>query len=275
MAEVRVGELTFDVTAQGPDDGPLVVFLHGFPQSAYEWRAQLAALSAEGYRAVAVDQRGYSPGARPESVEQYRMPHLVADVLAVADDMGGHTFHLVGHDWGAAVAWQVAGRYPERVRSLTAVSVPHPKALTEAMQAADGDQAARSSYMTWFRNDSGAVERDLLADNAARLREVYGDLDADEYVHRLQQPGALTAALNWYRAARAEDLLDLPAATVPTLFVWSDADPAIGRAAAEGCARYVEGEFRFEVFEGVDHWIPERAADRLNALLLDHLARHR
>jgi len=275
MAHVRAGEFTFDAIVDGPSDGPLVLLLHGFPQSAHEWRAQVAALAQAGCRAVAFDQRGYSPGARPTAVEHYRMPHLVADVLAVADDMGGHAFHLVGHDWGAAAAWQVAGRYPERVRSLTAVSVPHPKALTGAMRAADGDQAQRSSYMTWFRDDSGAVEHELLADNAARLREVFGDLDADEYVHRMQEPGALTAALNWYRAARSDDLLDLPDVSVPTLFVWSDNDPAIGRAAADTCSLYVSGDYRFEVFEGVDHWIPEKAADRLSAVLLDHLARLR
>jgi pimeloyl-ACP methyl ester carboxylesterase len=275
MAEVRVGDFTFDALVEGPSDGPLVLLLHGFPQSSYEWRAQTAALAGAGYRAVAVDQRGYSPGARPQGADHYRMPHLVADVLAVADEMGGPAFHVVGHDWGAAVAWQVAGRHPERVRSLVAVSVPHPKALTGAMRADDGDQAQRSSYMTWFRDDSGAVERELLADNAARLREMYGDLDADEYVHRLQEPGALTAALNWYRAARADDLLDLPDVTVPTTFVWSDSDPAIGRAAADTCSLYVSGPYRFEVFEGVDHWIPEKAADRLSAVLLDHLSRHR
>ena len=273
--EVAVGGFVFRVRAAGPSDGPLVLLLHGFPQSSREWMAQLAALGGAGYRAVAPDQRGYSPGARPEGVEHYRMASLVADVLAVADDMGGHQFHLVGHDWGAAVAWQVAGRYPERVRTLTAVSVPHPFALTAAMRSTSGDQGARSSYMAEFRDDSGAVEAALLADDAERLRTMFGDLPAaaaDEYVGLLREPGALTAALNWYRAVGREDVLGIGPVTSPTLYVWSDGDSAIGREAASACGQHVDGPFRFEVVEGVDHWIPEKAPDRLNALLLEHLA---
>jgi pimeloyl-ACP methyl ester carboxylesterase len=271
--EVQAGEFTFDCAAEGPEDGPLVLLLHGFPQSSIEWRSQLVALGAAGYRAVAPDQRGYSPGARPSEVSAYAIPHLVADVLAIADDMGGHRFHLVGHDWGAAVAWQVAGRYPERVRTLTAVSVPHPRALTAAMASGESDQRERSGYMQWIRSAAeGEVEGQLLANDGAGLRTMVGGLPgADEYVAALSEPGALTGALNWYRAAGRDDVLGIGPVTAPTLFVWSDGDVAIGRDAAEQCGRHVDGPFRFEVFEGVDHWVPEKAADRLNALLLEHL----
>jgi pimeloyl-ACP methyl ester carboxylesterase len=117
----------------------------------------------------------------------------------------------------------------------------------------------------------GAVEEQLLADDAAMLRATLPAESADGYVRALKEPGALTAALNWYRASSREDVLGIGPVTAPTLFVWSDGDAAIGRDAAEGCAQHVDGPFRFEVVEGVDHWVPEKAAERLNALLLEHL----
>jgi pimeloyl-ACP methyl ester carboxylesterase len=174
------------------------------------------------------------------------------------------------------VAWQVAGRYPERVRTLTAVSVPHPKALTAAMQSGQSDQAERSGYMQWIRQAApGEVEDTMLADGAARLRTMLHGLEpsaVEEYVALLSEPGALTAALNWYRASSREDVLGIGAVTAPTLFVWSDHDVAIGADAARACGEHVEGPYRFEAIEGVDHWVPEKAAERLNALLAEHLA---
>jgi pimeloyl-ACP methyl ester carboxylesterase len=113
--QIPVGEDVFDASVAGPEDGEVVLLLHGFPQTSWSWRHQLQALGDAGYRAVAPDQRGYSPGARPEEVERYAIPALVGDVIAIADELGAHRFHLVGHDWGAAVAWQVAGRHPDRL----------------------------------------------------------------------------------------------------------------------------------------------------------------
>lgn len=275
--EVPVGEEVFDALAAGPPDGELVLFLHGFPQSSWQWRWQLRALGDAGYRAVAPDQRGYSPGARPEEVERYRTDHLAADALAVADWLGGHRFHLVGHDWGAIVAWHVAGRYPDRLRTLTAVSVPHPRAVGEAMASASGDQLARSAYIAFFRAPE-MPERLMLADEGAGLRALfantgYTDREAmDRYVSRLLEPGALTAALNWYRAIDPAVVLDVGPVDTPTLFVWSTEEPAIAREAAEACAAHVTGRYRFEVLEGVNHWVPEEAPDDLNRLLLEHLA---
>ncbi len=275
--EIPVGEEVFDGLASGPPDGELVVLLHGFPQSSWQWRSQLRALGDAGYRAVAPDQRGYSPRARPEEVERYRVDHLAADVLAMVDWLGGHRFHVVGHDWGAMVAWQVAGRYPDRLRTLTAVSVPHPMALAEAMTSSTGDQLARSSYIAFLRAPE-MPERLMLADEGAGLRALfantgYSDREAMErYVARLLEPGALTAALNWYRAIDPVVVLDLAPVRVPTLFVWSTDEPAIGREAADGCAAHVAGPCRYEVLEGVGHWIPEDAPEELNRLLLEHLA---
>jgi pimeloyl-ACP methyl ester carboxylesterase len=272
--EVPVGQMTFRARAAGPSDGELVVLLHGFPQTSWEWRHQLQALASAGYRAVAPDQRGYSPGARPQGVEHYRIDHLVADVLALADGIGGHGFHLVGHDWGAMVAWQVAGRYPERVKSLAPVSVGHPSAIGEAMGAGD-DQRQRSSYILFFREPE-KPEQALVDNDAAGLRAMFastglGDGDVEEYVRVLSEPGAMTAALNWYRAMDFGLMAGLGPITMPTLFVWSTGDAALGPEQASACYQHVEGPYRFEKLEGVGHWIPEEAADTYSRLLLEHL----
>ncbi len=137
--EIPVGDLTFDVLISGPDDGIPLVALHGFPESAASWGKVTPLLTAAGYRVIAPNQRGYSAGARPEGVDAYKIEHLVADVVGLLDALGLSDAHLVGHDWGSAVAWQVAGRHPNRIRSLTAISVPHPTAFGWALRE-DEDQ---------------------------------------------------------------------------------------------------------------------------------------
>lgn len=265
---------SFDGLAAGEEDGRPVLLLHGFPEAASEWTHQLAALAAAGYRAVAPDQRGYSPGVRPEAVADYRMELLVEDVLAIADALGWSRFDLVGHDWGAAVAWMVADEHPDRIRTLTAVSVPHPVPFFLALQE-DPDQQQRSAYIQVFRQ-KGQAEKRLLADNAQTLRQVYGygvpRSRVEDYVARLSEPGALTAALNWYRAMRPDS--SVGRITVPTLYVWSTDDVAIGSTAALATADWIDGPYHFEVLEDVSHWIPEEAAETLSQLLLQHLAGH-
>jgi len=273
------GGLAFLALTDGPVEGRLVVLLHGFPQSAGEWRAQLAALGAAGYRGFAPDQRGYSPGARPEGVEPYAIDHLVGDVIAMCDELGASQVDLVGHDWGAIVAWVVAARFPERLRTLTAVSVPHPEAFADAYASSDSNQREMSSYIDVFRAEGGAGERMLRGDDGGGIQRIFEGAGIDpvvaaEHAAVHAEPEALTSALNWYRATHPTLMRGIPPVSVPTLFVWSTLDPAISREAADGCTRYVTGPFRYEVFEGVDHWVPELAADRLSGLLIEHLATH-
>ncbi|MET8043113.1 alpha/beta fold hydrolase [Micromonospora sp. NPDC005215] len=262
--------LTFEVTAGGPSDGVPVLLLHGFPQHSGEWDDVVPALHAAGLRTYALDQRGYSPGARPTAVADYRIPELVADVVAVLDALGLDAVHLVGHDWGAIVAWAVAAGHPDRVRTLTAVSVPHPAAMAYALTN-DGQQKARSSYITVFRKP-GTAEKVLLAWHATALRRLLGGVGdgprVDRYAAPMREPGVLTAALNWYRAMSRADLAGVGPVAVPTTYVWSDRDVAIGRTAAEACAANVTGAYHFVRLPGVSHWIPDTAPGPLAEAIL-------
>lgn len=265
---------TFDALTAGPADGRGVLLLHGFPEGAVEWEHQLSALGAAGHHAVAPDQRGYSPGVRPDDVEAYRMDALVADVVALAGQLGWDRFDLVGHDWGAAIGWAVADRHPALLRTFTAVSVPHPRPFADAL-AGDEDQQRRSAYLAMFRQP-GQAEGMLLADDAAFLRRMLGAAGPARlatYLDRLTAPGALTAALNWYRATRPEDVEAGPV-DVPTLYVWGNADIGVGPVAAHGTGDWVKGPYEFLTLDGVSHWVPEEAPDQLSAALLAHLARH-
>lgn len=257
---VHLGDLAFDVLIDGPADGVPVVLLHGWPQDARSWNAVARELAAKGARTIAPDQRGYSPGARPEAVEDYELDKIAADAIGLAAALGHDRFHLVGHDWGASAAWYIAANHPENIETVTAISVPHLAAFGEAV-AKDADQQARSDYFRLFRK-VGKAEEVLLENNAARLRSTYtGDLPDDAvngYVERLSQPGALTASLNWYRAMTA-DMGSTPAVTMPATFIWGNNDPALGRYGAERCGEYVNADYKFVEVEG-GHWLPDTHA---------------
>jgi pimeloyl-ACP methyl ester carboxylesterase len=261
--------LVFDVDVTTPADpmADAVLLLHGFPQTSHCWR--LLAPQLYAYRVVTFDQRGYSPGARPADIEDYRLPRMVEDALGVLDALGIVRAHVVGHDFGAAVAWQLGARHPDRVLSLTVLSVPHPRAMIEALRT-DPDQRARSQYMRTFAQPG--YDAVLLADDAVLLRAFFSDaVDAEPIVAAASEPGALAAWLRWYPGQRLEDLGDTPAVSVPTLHIWSDGDAALGPGATQATCEWATGPYRLEVLEGVSHWIPEEAADRVGRLLLEHL----
>lgn len=265
--------LTFDLRDEGPLDGPVVVALHGFPQTSASWAGVVPPLVAAGFRVLAPDQRGYSPGARPADVPSYALAALVGDVLALADAAGADRFHVVGHDWGAAVGWALAGQHADRVATLTAVSVPHPASLVRSFV---GGQALRSWYMLLFQVP-GLAERLFRARDGAVVRRMLagtGMPDPEPSVRLLADPRAATATLNWYRAIRLPGNVRAGRTRVPTLYVWSDRDTALGRRAAEGTAACVDGPYRFVVLPGVSHWVPEERPAELAALLLEHLAAH-
>ncbi|MDP9094567.1 MAG: alpha/beta fold hydrolase [Actinomycetota bacterium] len=262
--------LVFDVADSGRDGAEIVVLLHGFPQNRHEWAGVTPHLTTAGYRVLAPDQRGYSPGARPTGRRAYVQSHLVEDVIALIDAAGAEKVHLVGHDWGALVAWALTSRHPERVRTLTAVSVPHPKAFAWAMPRG---QVLKSWYMAAFQLPV-LPERLLSTRRGFSLLGGNG-LSADQmkaYVEPLGNDG-LTAALNWYRAlpwSQREKGYDRPS-TVPTTYVWSDGDTALGRAGAQATEHFVDAPYRFAVLTGLSHWIPDQAPDALAELILDRI----
>jgi pimeloyl-ACP methyl ester carboxylesterase len=273
---VAANGFTFRYREAGPPDGEVVLLLHGFPQSSFEWRSQQAALAQQGFRTIAPDQRGYSPGARPEAVEAYDRDTLEADMVAVADALGISQFHVVGHDWGAVVAWHLAANHPDRVRTATIISVPHPMAFASAI-AADTEQQGKSGYIAVFRQEGHVAESLLLGEDGKgeRMREMYAAWNwspeaIDEYMSLLTEPGALTGALNWYRAIRFEDA-NLVDVTVPTTYIWSTDDMALGRAGAEATAAFCKGPYKFVVLDGVSHWVPEDEPERVTDEILERI----
>jgi pimeloyl-ACP methyl ester carboxylesterase len=284
MADLRAIEtepgLIFDVLADGAAGAPLVLLLHGFAESFHMWRAQLPVLAAAGYRAVAPSQRGYSPRARPDVAElaNYHFDRLVSDAMAIAARCGhaGGRFHVVGHDWGGSIAWGIADRYPERVASLTVLSRPHPNAFNRALHLPDGEQARRSHHHKAFL-EPDAVAR-VLENEARWLRERWSksgvsEQTAAQYLSVLGNAPAMEAALAWYRA-RGAVRAPLGTIRVPVLYVWGDADDTVGRIAAEGTRDFVSGPYRFESLPGVGHFVADQASERVNELLLAHLAAH-
>lgn len=266
--------LTFDVRDSGPTDGPAVVCLHGFPQDGTAFDALTPLLVAEGLRVLVPDQRGYSPGARPAGRSAYVLREVVADVVALLDAAGVEQAHVIGHDWGGVVAWTFASREADRTLSLTALSTPHPAAMIRSIVRSS--QALRSSYMAGFQLPR-LPERLLLADDGARLRRALltsglAPDRADHYTRRMLEPGALTAALNWYRAIPFGRGYGAGIVHVPTAFVHGRRDPFFAPAAVRETGRYVRGPLRVV---GVDsgHWVPEQDPGRTARVALSQLAR--
>lgn len=274
--EIATAQGRFTADVAGPDGGPLVLLLHGFPQTRHTWRDVVPDLAAAGHWAVAVDQRGYSPGVRPDGVEAYATTRLVADVLDIATALGAERFHLIGHDWGGQVAWLTAAQHADRVSGLTVLSRPHPAAFARSF-ALDPDQATRSQH---HRNMGREMTDRWHADDSALLRRVLAqagvpDADAAAYIAVLGERAALDAAMNWYRAAATRGGLraaDTPDVTIPVCYVWGTADQSVGRRAAELTVEHVIGPYRFVEVAGAGHFLTDDAgATTTRAAILDHV----
>jgi pimeloyl-ACP methyl ester carboxylesterase len=276
---LQANGLTFNVAEAG--SGPPVLLLHGFPDCWRLWRHQVPALAEAGYRVLAPDLRGFGETDKPEKVEDYRMRTLVGDVVGLLDALGVDRAAVVGHDWGAALAWMVATFAPDRVSRLVAVSIGHPVSFA----GEDLDQKQRSWYMLWFQFP-GVAERVLPEHDWAVFRRWAWngagrgqDPDCDRQVAELSRPGALTAGLNWYRAnvdpatfIRSGPIRSsLPTVACPTMGVWSTDDFAVAEAQMTGSQRFVTGPWQYRRLEGVSHWVPVHAPQALNRLLVDFL----
>ncbi len=282
--EIPVGDMIFDAIASGDPSNELAIFLHGFPQSSVCWESVMSELPAN-YFCVAYNQRGYSRNARFTDKDMYKINCVVEDVLGVANYFAADKFHLVGHDWGGAVAWATAIFHPEVLKSVVAVSTPHPLALQNSLKNRSSDQRGKSSYIQLFRQ-KGVAEEMLSENEFAGLRSIFTvsgyDLNdqglsehLSQYIALLSEPGALTGALNWYRAINMNDTSVFPNSEAliidtPVLYVWSDNDIALGKEAAFDTGNYLSGYYKFEVLKGISHWIPEMASRKLSELILSH-----
>jgi pimeloyl-ACP methyl ester carboxylesterase len=270
LVRIQANGLVFRARVAGLDsDGPGLVLLHGYPATSAMWEPLIAPAAAAGYRVVAFDQRGYSPAARPEGVESYRIDRMVEDAVAVADAAGFEDFHLVGHDWGCVVGWIAAVRHPERIRSWTGLSIPHPGPMIQQLQG------GLPTYIRVFNtpwlpellfsfNDFALLRRGLPENEAQR----------DEYVSMLREPGALTATLNWYRAIPSslagftgESFEVQP----PTLFVWGSREGWVNPDRLERQRALVRGPYH-ELEVDAGHWVMEEQTRTVVERTLDHLA---
>lgn len=268
---LELSEVGLEVDVQGPDGGTPVVLLHGFPDSGRVWRHQVGPLTQAGFRVVVPDLRGYGASDKPASVDAYRAGHLLGDISGVLDQLGVGRAHVVGHDWGASLAWALAMYAPDRVDHLAVLSVGHPTAF----HTAGLEQRQRSFYMLLFLFE-GVAERWLSDHDWANFRRWAGHPDADAVIADLEKNGSLTPALNYYRANTpaktwVDDPPERPPVPAPTMGIWSSGDAALTEAQMTGSARHVAGEWRYERVDGAGHWLQLEAPDTVNRLLLDFL----
>jgi pimeloyl-ACP methyl ester carboxylesterase len=264
---IEVNGVSLHVEDHG--SGAPVLLVHGWPDSAYLWRHQIPFLAGHGFRVIAPDMRGFGRSSRPSAVGDYTLVKAVSDMAELLDAFGVESAHVVGHDWGAAVAWLTAIFQPDRVKKLVVLSVGHPGVRW----------SLRQDEMAWYQlffQFEGIAEATIAYDDWAWLRRFSrGDGDLERYLQDLSRPGALTASLNWYRANLAPRMpgavLEVPPVRVPTLGVWSTKDHYLDGERMQESGAFVQAPWRHEVIEGASHWIPLDAPDRLNALLLDWL----
>jgi pimeloyl-ACP methyl ester carboxylesterase len=260
-----------EVRDDGDRDAPAVLLVHGFPDSSHLWRHQIAALNGAGRRTIAPDMRGFGASDRPADVEAYRLTRAVADLVAVLDALDLERASVVGHDWGAAVAWILAALHPERTERLVAMSVGHPAAQRRTI--ADREKAW---YMLLFQFE-GVAEELIARDDWALFREwLREDGDVERYIEELSRPGALTAGLSWYRAnlhpkRQLEPRPQLPPVQAPTLGLWSTGDNYLNEQPMLDSAAQVTGPWRYERIDGASHWMQLDQPERVNALLLEFL----
>lgn len=269
----------FNSLVSGDQAHKPVFFLHGFPETSYMWRGLMADITKEGFFCVAPDLRGLSPGARPKGSRNYSVDELIHDVSAIAESLGIEKFHLVGHDWGAAIGWKLVHDFPERVLSWTAISVPHLQAFGEAI-VNDPQQRKMSAYIRAFQIP-WLPELNLRKKDFALFRKLWKHSTADEveaYLKVFRQKGALTAALNYYRgnyrllkqAAREQVMGQI---STPTLFIYGNKDIAIGASAVANGHQYLKGPYEYlELDDG--HWLVQTSYEDIQTAILRQLQKY-
>ena len=273
--EIEARGMTFLALADGPEDGPLLLLLHGLPRNRWEWHHQIPAMAEKGFRAVAPDLRGFCPGARPEGVEAYHLREYAQDVLEIADVLGeaGRPFHLMGTSIGANMAWWLAAKHPERIATLACINIPHPGALAEGRsktgKSTEG-QDKKFSYIAEAAKEGN--ERSMF--EAMLATQGVSSEESEPYRKALDSDEALRAVYNFYRAIPLWMRERLDPVTMPTLFIWPTGSTNVANASIEANANWVNAPYRLEIVADVHQPALQAAPERMTPLLLEHLTEH-
>jgi pimeloyl-ACP methyl ester carboxylesterase len=281
VREIEVNGLRFTCREAGTGGEP-VLLLHGFPETSRMWEPFMATLTEAGYHCLAPDQRGYSEGARPEAVEAYGYEELAGDVLAIAKSAGFDRYHVIAHDWGAGACWAALSLDPRPIASYVAMSIPHYLGFARAVQD-DPEEELYRSFLELFTADDHAAEAAMQADDFAGLRTAWTAHDADEleaYLLVFRQPGALTGALNWYRASNAhrraldDQSFVFRKVETPTTLIWGRDDPFVRRMSIDLGSEYMTGPYQVVELDA-GHWLVQEQPESVTVAVMEHLADNR
>ena len=278
IESIQANGYTFNCRVAGETtSNKYLILLHGFPETSHMWESTMLKMAQKGYFCIAPDMRGYSPAARPKGIKKYSIDQLAKDIIQIAQAKNISKFHLIGHDWGAAVAWAVCGLYPTHIQSFIPMSVPHLSALAKALKQ-DKDQRKMSAYAQFFQL-AFWPEILLKAKKFKQLKEtcwyLSDEMQVNAYLSVFSQKRALTSCLNYYRKnwnkmAKIAASLDIDSFSIPTTFIWGEKDSALGATASKNSQNYIKGPYRFVILEA-SHWlIQEKEAD-IHRLILQHL----
>ncbi|MCL5952638.1 MAG: alpha/beta hydrolase [Chloroflexi bacterium] len=279
QARIATNHIYLNVVRAGPSSGPLVILLHGFPEFWFGWRHQIEPLAGEGLQVWAPDQRGYNLSDKPRGIAAYNLDQLAADVIGLIDAAGRTTAFLVGHDWGAAVAWYVAAQFPERLNKLVILNVPHPSVMLKTVRTRP-KQMLKSWYIVFFQIPR-APELLARAGHWRALVETmerssrpgsFTGADFERYREAWSRPEAMTSMLNWYRAIVQKPPRPLPDPRihVPTLIIWGVHDVALSQEMAPASAQLCD-KGRLELLGRATHWVQHDEPDRVNELMIQFL----
>jgi pimeloyl-ACP methyl ester carboxylesterase len=276
IKKITIGNLEFDCRVSGNERDELIIFLHGFPETSIMWKKLMDSVSSLGFYCLAPDMRGYSKNACPKGIKNYSLAKLSEDIVNIADSVHKDTFHLVGHDWGAVIGWNIVHTNHDRIKSWTALSVPHMRAFGKAIKL-DKVQQKKSRYIKWFLLPV-LPEMMLRKNDFQKFRRLWKRSDPEElenYLSVFRRKYALTAALNYYRAniGRIKNQ-HIGHIKTPTLFIWGKHDIAIGAVAAENNHRYMKGDYTFLALDA-GHWLIQESYPEVEAAIIKHVLRYR
>ena len=276
FASIPVDDFTFTARVGGIDnEGDPIILLHGFPETSRMWKDLISLLDENNFQVAAPDQRGYSPGARPRGIDSYKIDLLAKDIMDIADAFGLERFHLAGHDWGSAVGWYIASKYPDRLLTWSALSVPHMDAFIDAMEE-DEIQKKKSGYISFFRM-SLLPELYFKIFGYRNLKSLWTDSSEDEiddYIDVFSQRNALKTSLHWYRANLAERGEKIGKINVPTLMISGTNDMAVGETAVDNTQLYINAPYTLKKIDA-GHWLIQESFDEVSKYILEHANKNR